>query len=102
MSQIDVVFNQRSIFYRQRDTGFFHTSSFVISGILVQVLVSVGEAVSMGTIVYWLTNMAQSIPTFIRFLFIIFLLSICVTGLFLLIGAVSKSAIVAQAAACEF
>eukprot|EP01029_Cantina_marsupialis_P020357 TRINITY_DN4770_c0_g1_i2.p1 TRINITY_DN4770_c0_g1~~TRINITY_DN4770_c0_g1_i2.p1 ORF type:complete len:1323 (+),score=438.91 TRINITY_DN4770_c0_g1_i2:94-4062(+) len=96
MAQISVVFNQKSIFYRQRDSGFFHTTSFAVSGIAVQFIISLVETLLMGTILYWLSNMANDFTSYCRFILTIYILALCVAALFRFAAAIMPNEIVAQ------
>jgi hypothetical protein len=60
MATIPTVMEQRAVFYKQRDAGFFPTSSAVVAQMLVQVPLQLLETLLFSSLVYFLSGMSRA------------------------------------------
>jgi len=84
MATIPVVFEQREVFYKQRDSGFFPTSSAMVAQMLVQTPIQLIETLIYGTLAYFLSGLSRDDhgAYFFRFYMVLYCCSLAVGQLF--------------------
>ena len=60
MSTIPTVMEQRAVFYKQRDSGFFPTTSAVVAQMLVQLPIQAVETIIFTALAYFLSGLSSS------------------------------------------
>lgn len=60
LATIPTVMEQRSVFYKQRDSGFFPTSSAVVAQMLVQIPIQLVETVIFTALAYFLSGLSRA------------------------------------------
>eukprot|EP01114_Cavostelium_apophysatum_P002732 TRINITY_DN1241_c0_g2_i3.p1 TRINITY_DN1241_c0_g2~~TRINITY_DN1241_c0_g2_i3.p1 ORF type:complete len:901 (+),score=139.14 TRINITY_DN1241_c0_g2_i3:2952-5654(+) len=92
MSSIDIFFQERSIFVRERATGMYRTSSYFIAKTLCDIVpMRVIPPLMMGGIVYYMIGFQPGWVHFITFQTILLLCSVVATSMCLAISAATPS-----------
>ncbi|TMW61639.1 hypothetical protein Poli38472_010702 [Pythium oligandrum] len=95
-SQIPVFMAARQIFYKQRGSNFFRTSSYVLSYSLSQIPLAIFETVLFGTLVYWMCGFVATPGAFFMFELILLLTNMAFTSWFFFLTAASPDIHVAE------
>ncbi|KAG2803875.1 hypothetical protein PC129_g24317 [Phytophthora cactorum] len=66
-AQIPTFIAARDVFYKQRRSNFFRTSSFVLSNSVSQIPLGLAESLVFGSLVYWMCGYVSSVRAFLLF-----------------------------------
>ncbi|TMW59106.1 hypothetical protein Poli38472_007251 [Pythium oligandrum] len=94
--QLPTLMADRQIFYRQRASNFYRTSSYVLSVTLCQIPVSIVETLVFGSIMYWMCGFVASAGAFFVFLLLLFVTSVAYLGIFFFLSSVTPDLHVAE------
>ncbi|GMF22712.1 unnamed protein product [Phytophthora fragariaefolia] len=95
-AQIPTLFEARDIFYRQRRSNFYRSSSFVLASTLSHIPVALFEALVFGSLIYWLCGFVPDAKLFVRYEAIVFLSSLAFGAWYFLLVALTPNMNVAM------
>ncbi|KAE9028652.1 ABC transporter G family member 38 [Phytophthora fragariae] len=95
-AQIPTLFEARDIFYCQRRSNFYRTSSFVLASTLSHVPVALFETFVFGSLIYWLCGFVPEAEQFVRYEVIVFLSSLAFGAWYFLLVALTPNMNVAM------
>ncbi|KYQ91325.1 ABC transporter G family protein [Tieghemostelium lacteum] len=90
-SEIGLLFNQRDVFYLQRDWKYHSTISYFISLLISEMPMDIIESIIFSTIVYWMTGLQHSAEKFIFFLLASFVNTVLGHALVRGVSTISKN-----------
>ncbi|KYQ91324.1 ABC transporter G family protein [Tieghemostelium lacteum] len=93
---IAVLFEQREVFYIQKDGKYYRTFSFFISLIFSEIPISFLETVIFVVLVYWMCGLQANAEKFIYFFLLCFVSDIQSQSFFKMVTAFSPNAIIAS------
>jgi ABC-type multidrug transport system ATPase subunit len=92
MSSIDIFFQERVLFLRERANGMYRTSAYFVAKTLCDVVpMRVIPPIILGTIVYFMVGLHPSLNAFFYFLLILILISLVASSMCLAISAFTPS-----------
>ncbi|KAG1703557.1 hypothetical protein DVH05_007501 [Phytophthora capsici] len=96
VSEMTTFMATREIFDKQRRARFYRTLSFVVAYLTAATPVIVSECLVFGSLVYWMCGFVAEVGPFLVFLLGMILLTIALSGSFVVLSALSSSLDVAQ------
>ncbi|KAG9410367.1 hypothetical protein AC1031_018400 [Aphanomyces cochlioides] len=91
-----IVFENRRIFYKQRDANFFSTLSYVVAHSLSHIPFALVETLLFANIMYWLAGFVNDAMAYLTFMLVLFLVSFVFSAWFFVAGCESSNLNVAQ------
>jgi len=91
MGAISVLFEQREVFYVQKDGKYYDTMAFFLSLIFAEIPISVIETVIFTTLVYWMCGLQANAEKFIYFVLLNFVADISFQSFFKMVSAFSPT-----------
>ncbi|CAH0514956.1 unnamed protein product [Peronospora belbahrii] len=95
-AQIPVFIAAREVFYKQRRSNFFRTSSFVLSNSVSQIPLGVAECLVFGSVLYWMCGYVSTIEAFLMFELVLFMTNLAMAAWFFFLSCVSRDLNVAN------
>ncbi|GAB9468390.1 Atp-binding protein [Globisporangium polare] len=95
-SQIPTIMATRDVFYKQRRSNFYRTSSFVLSSAASRIPVALWESLVFGSMLYWMCGFSSDASAFIVFEVLLFLTSVALGGWFYFLATVAPNTNVAM------
>uniref|UniRef100_H3H939 ABC transporter domain-containing protein n=1 Tax=Phytophthora ramorum TaxID=164328 RepID=H3H939_PHYRM len=87
-SQLPVFMVNRDIFYKQRGSNFYRTSSYVLANSIGGIPLSLAETIIFGSLVYWMCGFASEFGLFLIFEFILLLSNLAMGMWFFFLSSV--------------
>ncbi|KAF2073524.1 hypothetical protein CYY_005173 [Polysphondylium violaceum] len=91
MGAISVLFEQREVFYIQKDGKYYNTMAFFLSLIFAEIPISIIETVIFTTLVYWMCGLQANAEKFIYFVLLNFVADISFQSFFKMVSAFSPT-----------
>ncbi|KAF1332342.1 Atp-binding protein, partial [Globisporangium splendens] len=95
-AQIPTIMATRDVFYKQRRSNFYRTSSFVVASASTRIPVAIFESLVFGSLLYWLCGFSPNVWTFVVFEIMLFLTSFALGGWFCFLATVAPNSNVAM------
>ncbi|RHY18619.1 hypothetical protein DYB32_010355, partial [Aphanomyces invadans] len=93
---LPAILEARDIFCKQRGAHFFRTLSFVLAQTITQIPFSVAEALTFGTIIYWISGFVADVGAFVVYELILLLTNILFASWFFFVAVASPDLHVAK------
>ena len=95
-AQIPVFIAAREVFYKQRRSNFFRTSSFVLSNSVSQIPLGIAECLVFGSILYWMCGYVSTFKAYVMFELVLFLTNLAMASWFFFLSCASPDLNVAN------
>ncbi|TDH71988.1 hypothetical protein CCR75_009450 [Bremia lactucae] len=95
-AQIPMFMAARAVFYKQRRSNFFRTSSFVLSNSVSQIPLGLAECLVFGTMLYWMCGYVSTVEAFLLFEVMLFVTNLAMSAWFFFLSCVSPDLNVAN------
>eukprot|EP00667_Euglena_gracilis_P000129 EG_transcript_129 len=95
-STIPNIIAERNVIYRQTASHFFHPLPYSIASNLVDIPLSILETVIFISIMYWMCGLSPDVIDFFSFMLTVFLVALCINGLFRVLAGLSPQTAAAQ------
>ncbi|EGC38233.1 hypothetical protein DICPUDRAFT_76201 [Dictyostelium purpureum] len=99
MGSISVFFDQRDVYYSQKDRKYYHPFAYFCSLTALEIPLSALEAILYSTLVYWMCGLNPNGWKFIYFLLIIFVSNIFSNTFFKMVSSFSPNFFISSLAA---
>jgi len=92
MSSIDLFFQERALFARERANGMYRTSSYFVSKLVCDFIpMRIVPPILLGSITYYMVGLNPSLSAFLYFLLILVLVSMAASSMCVVISAFTPS-----------
>lgn len=95
-SQVATFMAARTVFYKQRGSNFFRSSSYVLAASVTQIPFAIMETILFGSVVYWMSGYVALTDRFLVFLVTLFFCQMWFTAFFFLLSSATPNLTIAQ------
>ncbi|KAL8002462.1 putative pleiotropic drug resistance protein PDR/CDR [Plasmopara halstedii] len=95
-AQIPVFIAAREVFYKQRRSNFFRTSSFVLANSVSQIPLGFAESLVFGSVLYWMCGYVSTVDAFLLFEVMLFATNLAMSAWFFFLSCASPNLNVAN------
>ncbi|TDH71932.1 hypothetical protein CCR75_006903 [Bremia lactucae] len=95
-AQIPMYISARDVFYKQRRSNFFRTSSFVLSNSVSQIPLGFAESLVFGSILYWMCGYVSTLKAYLLFELMLFVTNLAMSAWFFFLSCVAPDLNVAN------